>query len=206
VKLDSIQEHLEAIYGVRCELKVSDYLLGPDAARSLGGTGRSNEELLVHESDDGLELGLFVAPQVLEQILPLEGPPAAGALRAYCEAAEGVSHFLYLQQVAHHDRQVSLLELETQAEIDKFATLGLTGLRTGASGARWIERLFGDVRYLDGLTEEEGARYREANRLAKAYCQRLVPLLDGRRLERLLAELRKTYRLGAEAKLQYLRR
>jgi hypothetical protein len=42
--------------------------------------------------------------------------------------------------------------------------------------------------------------------MARAYCARLLPLLAMKSLERLLSELRYSYRLGAKAKLDYLRR
>ena len=43
-----------------------------------------------------------------------------GNLADYWTALEGVSHFMYLAWNAGHDRAVSLLELELQAEIDKY--------------------------------------------------------------------------------------
>ena len=49
-------------------------------------------------------------------------------------------------------------------------------------------------------------RYEEANRLSAAYCQRLIRHVAERRMDRLLSELRYSYRLGAEAKLRYLAR
>ena len=57
-----IQQHLEAIYGIRCELRVTDCLLDADQARALGGTLRAREELLVREDEGALEVGLFLAP------------------------------------------------------------------------------------------------------------------------------------------------
>src|SRR4051794_18817533 len=105
-----IQRHLEAIYGIRCALQVTDCLLDEGQARALGGTMRAREELLVREEEGAVELGLFLAPELLER-------PAD--LGAFCEATEGVSHFLYLSRAASLDRHVSLLELEAQAEVDK---------------------------------------------------------------------------------------
>ena len=206
MKLDSIQAHYQAIYGLTCELKASDCLLDGAAAHSLGGAGARRESLWVHEDDDGLALGLFLAPQVLEALRGVDGRPGDDFFRAYLEAAEGISHFLYVQHTAKEERQVSLLELETQAEIDKFAGCALAGWGGPVSPEQWVRRLFDEVRYLEGLSEAEDVRYREANRLAKAYCRRLVPLVRGKKLEALLVELRKSYRLGADAKLQYLRR
>lgn len=204
--LDRIQAHLEAIYGLDCSLKAKDFLLGEEQLRSVGRTPRSREELLVHESDDGLDVGLFLHPDVLDEIEPCDGLPSERQLPAYCEAAEGVSHFLYLQHTAESDRRVSLLELEAQAEIDKFAACTLLSWKNVPSPTEWIHRLFERIRYADGLAAEERWRYEEANRLAKAYCKKLVPLIVARRLDRLLAELRHSYRLGAEAKLAYLGR
>ena len=191
-----IQQHLEAIYGIRCELRVTDCLLDEQQARALGGTMRAREELLVREEEGQLELGLFLAPELLEQ-------PAD--LGAFCEAAEGVSHFLYLHRAASLDRHVSLLELEAQAEVDKFAICAL-GAWAAGTAKNLFSRLFDEISLRGSLTDQESWRYREANRLARSYCRRLLPVIANRRLDKLLAELRYAYRLGAEAKLDYLAR
>jgi hypothetical protein len=187
VLIDRIQAHLEAIYGVRCELKASDHLIGADRARELGGSG-DHEELFVREADDALELALFVR----------EGR----GFSAYCEATEGVSHFMYMVRAAQLERQVSLLELEAQAEVDKFASCAL--LDWGSDPRKLHEQLFDRVTYRPELSAEARWRYEQANRLAKAYCKRLLTDIAERRLDPLLNELRETYRMGAEAKLQRL--
>lgn len=192
-----IQEHLEAIYGIRCELRVTDCLLDADQARALGGTMRAREELLVREDEGALEVGLFLAPELLH---------APKDLGAFCEAAEGVSHFLYLHRAAQLDRRVSLLELEAQAEVDKFAICALGQWAEDGAAPVLHRRLFGETALRDGLDAGERWRYQEASRLAKAYCRRLLPMIAARRLEKLLGELRYAYRLGAEAKLDYLSR
>ena len=46
-------------------------------------------------------------------------------MECFCLALEGVSHFLYLIWNASFDRSVTLLEMELQAEIDKFVMLGI---------------------------------------------------------------------------------
>lgn len=206
--LDLIQQHLEAIYGLRCAHRASAFLVDAQAALALGGTGRAREELLVLEDEDTLELALFLAPEVLAALERHGGQPAAALeddLPSYLEAAEGVSHFVYLNHTVQAERSVSLLELEAQAEVDKFAVCALlkwNGPRAAAKGL--IARLFERVGYHAALAPFERDRYVEANRVAKAYCLRLLPLVLERRLERFLAELRRAYRLGAEAKLRYL--
>jgi hypothetical protein len=206
--LDWIQDRFQTIYGIRCELKASDFLVGTEDAAMLGGTGRSREELLVHEDEEGLELALYIAPELLGTLQGYEHAPEElvdGELSGFCEAAEGVSHFLYMTQTAQLDRRVSLLELEAQAEVDKFAMCSLLKWRQGA--ASWAKhlstRLFDRIGFHASLSHDERHRYHEANRLARAYCQRLMPMFTAQRLEPLLSELRYSYRLGAQAKLRY---
>ncbi len=207
--LDALQEQLEAIYGIRAEYRAKDFLIDSEAARKLGGSGRSREELLVCQGIEGLELALYVEPELLARVTAA-GPE--GAMTAdigdFCEVAEGVSHFLYVAHTVHQERTVSLLELEAQAEVDKFAvcTLLKWGLNVGRWAGSLVGRLFEQVQLRSNLTEPERWRYLEANRLAKSYCERLLPMVRSGRMDKLLAELRHGYRLGAEAKLQYFGR
>jgi hypothetical protein len=203
--IDQVQDHLEAIYDFRCPERARAYVLDEAAASQLGA-GRAREELWVHQEGEELSLGLYFAPGLLEE---LETRPFGGvvdsALASYCELAEGVSHFLYLSQAAQAERTVSLLELEAQAEIDKFASCLL---HRWADARAWAgelhRRLFDQVRFRGDLEDAERQRYERANRLARNYCSRLVPFALGQRLDRLLTELRYAYRLGAAAKLDYL--
>lgn len=213
--LDRIQEHLEAIYGLRCEYRASDFLVDFETAKALGGTGRNREELLVSQSVDAhgenLDLALYLEPEMLKRVSSFEARPSGALddeLPSFCEVAEGVSHFVYMTHTARLERTVSLLELEAQAEVDKFAVCVL--MRWGRDSAGWatslVGRLFHRVRFNEQLSADERWRYVEANRLAKAYAERLLKLVRAQNLGPLLAELRHAYRLGAEAKLQYFAR
>lgn len=208
--VDRVQSHLEAIYGIRCAARAHAFVVDADAAARLGGTGRTDEELLVREDAGELELALYYAPALLARaegwaVAPHALP--ARELGPYCTLAEGVSHFLYLAHTAAHERTVSLLELEAQAEVDKFALCllphwGQAGLLAWAR--ELLARLFDRVSYGARLSPEERWRYVEANRLARAFCHRLLEHVEAARLDRLLGALRYAYRLGAEAKLQHL--
>ncbi|MBX5484812.1 MAG: hypothetical protein IRZ16_23560 [Myxococcaceae bacterium] len=207
--LDRVQAHLEAIYALEPNLRVDDFLVTPEVARALGHTGRSHEELLVHEDGDGLEVALVLDPALLRSLERYRAAPAEqlldAALDSYCQVTEGVSHFLYLTHSAAKERRVSLLELEAQAEVDKFASCVLHAWRRGVRFAeQLLRRLFDFVRYLPTLAAHERWRYQEANRLARRYCRRLLRHIAEGRMDRFLTELRYCYRLGAEAKLQYL--
>lgn len=207
--IGQVQDHLEAIYGFTCEARAEVFVVDTEAAVRLGGTGRSDEELLVLESEDTLELALYLSPALLERLRPYEaGPPGHlldGELAGYCQVAEGVSHFLYMAHTAAHGRTVSLLELEAQAEVDKFAVclLHRWGEGVGAWAEELFTRLFERVSYRERLSSQEHWRYQEANRLSQRFCSRLMGHVAKRRLDRLLSDLRYAYRLGAEAKLRH---
>ncbi len=207
-----LQGEIEAIYAVRAP-RVREFLVGRADALAAGRTPRAPEELLVVDEGDGVALGLFLDERVMAAAAgadPHDPRPrltARGALAPVACAAEGVSHFVYLATRAAAGRPVSLLELEVQAEVDKFALLLLhlwrRGLRRMSPALR--SRLYERVRYHAHLGEEELARYREANRLGGGYAR----FLEGRfvedaDIEGLLRELRQTYRLGGGEKLAYL--
>src|SRR5438270_492616 len=124
--LSRLQHLLGGIYDVRIAHDVYDFLVTdrgrlPHAARS----GVGDEELLVAQSADGSDevvMSLYLDPALLDR-LRREDPLRrlhAGNLADCWTALEGVSHFLYLAWNAGHDRPVSLLELEMQAEVDKY--------------------------------------------------------------------------------------
>lgn len=206
------QEELEAIYGVQAP-RVVDFLVDRDGARAAAGEPRAPEALLVRESDGTLELALFLDDEVVSAAdsadphdpRPLLAVPSS-LPRLAC-AAEGVSHFVYLATRAAAGRPVSLLELEVQAEVDKFALLVLhlwrRGLRRLSPALR--RRLFERVRFHAHLDGAELERYRLANRLGGGYARfledRYVEEADA---EGLLRELRASYRLGAGEKFGYL--
>jgi hypothetical protein len=207
-----LQDELEIIYGVEAP-RVHEYLVGRDAASAAGVAPRAPEELLVLEEEDGVALGLYLDDEVMSaaaDVDPHDRRPqlvARGALAALACAAEGVSHFVYLATRAAAGRPVSLLELEVQAEIDKFALLVLhlwrRGLRRMSPALR--RRLFERVRYHAHLGREELERYQEANRLGGGYARWLEGRYVGEAdLDGLLRELRRLYRLGGAEKLGYL--
>ena len=210
--LACIQGELEAIYGVEAP-RVHEFLVGGDTARAAGRAPEAPEELLVLEEADGLALGLYLDEHVMaaaERTDPHDPRPrltARGALSKMACAAEGVSHFVYLATRAAAGRPVSLLELEVQAEVDKFALLLLhlwrRGLRRMSPALR--RRLFERVRYHAHLETEALHRYREANRLGGGYARWLEGrYVEDADIEGLLRELRTTYRLGGGEKIAYL--
>ena len=119
-----------------------------------------------------------------------------------------MSHFVYSTWRLEVDVPVSLLELETQAEVDKYAaTVFLIASQQGGAYPSQVHpRLFDRVGFDARLEPEQYHRYRTAHRCAARYCRRLEHHYVQRgeaRIEALVRELRKFYRLGSSAKLAY---
>jgi hypothetical protein len=195
----ALQDRLQQIYRVEAP-GVQGFLVGRQVAAAAGHHPEAPEELLVLEEAEELWVGLFLDEAV--------GAGAArGELGPFWQLTEGVSHFVYLAWRAAQGRPVSLLELEAQAEVDKFVVPLLStwrgDRRRRSRGLR--RRLFQQARFRAGLSVDELARYREASRLGGGYARwlegRFVALDD---VEGLLRELRASYRLGAGEKLGYL--
>lgn len=206
--LSGLQLELEELYQVKGPLPVSECLLERIQWESLSDS-EAPEELVVLEGEGGLELGLWLDEEV-SSTLQQRGPLTTRRLEAHCQAVEGVSHFLYLSHRATLPRPVSLLELELQAEIDKFSSLLLRFWRRGKPevAAELIEEIFENVSYRPALNREQRERYSRANRLARLYCrflhrQYVQPNLQPASMEGFLADLRRMYRLGAAEKLSH---
>lgn len=206
--LGALQAELAGIYRFEAPLAVQDYVLERAHWEELSVSG-APEELVVVERDGELEVGLFIDDDVVSELDRAGDAWTLRRLAAHCQAVEGVSHFLYLTQRAAVPRQVSQLELELQAEIDKFATVLISLWRVGrrSSSGPLLERLFERVSYRENLSPEAQERYEKANVLARLYCKFLEARYVVRdSLDGLLADLRRMYRLGAGEKLSYAAR
>ncbi len=211
--IDHIQAQLEAIHDEGSPLRARDFLLGRRLLEGLGRQALAPEELLVVEEPSGLSVGLYLAPELLQELRTIQPEGRSGAslatsrLPAFAAVAEGVSHFLYLSAAADAERPVSRLELEGQGEVDKFAAaaLHLWGRGLVRRVGNLCDRLFRRVSYLPHLTPDERLRYETANRLAGGYARHLAERYAAQgRLDGFLQELRRSYRLWAGDKLHHL--
>lgn len=165
------------------------------------GARRPCEQLLLQQHEDGLDLALYLDADILQR-LRSDDPRQRlhdGNLPSLAAALEGVSHFVCLAWHAQHEREISALELELQAEIDKF--LGCAGLVGEHEGGRLLNRLFDQAAFDPDLDAEERSRYATAHRLAARYCLDLLRRHDGRLSgDRAQRELCRFYRLSRRDK------
>lgn len=212
--LRELQKLIAGLYDAPAEHDVYDFLI-TDAAHAAAlqgadGAPPTDEQLLVAESGADVEVSLYVDRAVIERLAercPLRALSGEN-LADYCTALEGVSHFHYFVWSAGRERHVSLLELELQAEVDKYASALCLMLlqRDGQFPAELFERLFDRTQFAPHLSRSERTRYEEAHRFAARFCGRLEERFLRRRQARpdgLVAELRTFYRLGRHAKLRH---
>jgi hypothetical protein len=213
--LRQMQSLLTRLYDAPVEHDAEDFLISdPRRLREVVGDQCgpfSEEQVFVVPEDGGVRIGLFIDERVLKR-LERQDPLNAldeGNLHDFCTALEGVSHFHYLIWSLARGRPVSLLELELQAEVDKYATaLALiTQQRAGEFPGALHARMFNGVSFLPELDETSRRRYEEANRHAARYCRSLDQrYLQPRRSqpEKWLAELRRFFRCGHQEKIRQL--
>jgi len=208
LSLNRIESRLRALYDLDGVHRVEDFVCNAQVARRAAAQAvERGEALLVLEEPEDVSVGLYLAPQALEALAESGDWLGDGSFESFCLVAEGVSHFLYLMFRIEHEHAVTQLELEVQAEVDKYALGLLAGNGVGLLKERsraLRQRLFTGVSYLDAPGTLEGARYREATRAASGYAAHLERhFVDRGEMHALAAELRRFYRRGPSDKLRF---
>jgi hypothetical protein len=186
-----IQRGLENLYRLERAADVDDFITHAE--------GDEREALFVRETDDGhLELRLRL-PQ-----LSTDGHH----LDPMCQIIEGVSHFVYLADRASRDRETTQLELELQAEVDKYVVLASSMLERDSlfddgTSRRLRERLYAAVEFQHAPGTTLGERYRVANDYAWRFTGRLEREFIARaRFGELRTELRRFFHMSQADKLR----
>jgi hypothetical protein len=212
--LASLQSALADIYDLPATPDVAQFLLTDRATVARVHEARdSDEQLIVAQEDDGIALALYIDAAVLER-LSRRDPFAALTgenLADYLTVAEGVSHFVYVAWNAGFDKPVTLLELELQAEVDKYVLCAWL-LREQGRGRfpRELHRALFERARIDPTAAAGRARLDHlASTYAGRFCRRVAAGLGrGTRgaTRELLAELRRFYRFGNARKLRHIER
>lgn len=211
--LEALQSRLEQLYDLAVPYRVSDFLVtDPVLARALSADACGMPEaLLLAQSEEALDVSLFVDQAVLDRLEDHDpsAPWPAGTLQDWWIAMEGVSHFLAVVWRAMRDRSTTALEMELQAEVDKFVlTAWSLGETHGTAALPSLhDALFRRSQPRADLDAPLQQRYRHASDLASSYCDRLPQHHSvwppGREL---LGELRRFYRYDWHAKERHIRR
>ena len=181
-----VQSALERLYRIDRTADVSDYLRSAEEGE--------REALLLREADDG-------ALEVSLRVPHLEGEANLDSL---CQIIEGVSHFVYVLDRARVDRETTQLELEVQAEVDKWVILAAS-LRPfdAAVSAALRARLYERIAFEHADGSEQGERYRVANDTAHRFVRKLEGVyVRAARFAEMRDALRRFFRMGQEGKLR----
>jgi hypothetical protein len=182
-----IQKALEHVYRIDRTADIDDFLeCAADGQR---------EALIVREDDAG-DVRMSVQLPRLEDEVELD---------TLCQIIEGVSHFVYVVERVRAGRAATQLELELQAEVDKWVVLGASRRAFDADQSADLRgRLYERVSFVHGETTELGERYRLANDAAHRFVRHLERCYVGSaRLREMYEELRRFFNVGQEEKLRF---
>jgi hypothetical protein len=203
--LEVLQHALAELYRVEDVTPVSAFVLDEESLGTMAQQGAvaprpgAREEVFVLDDGHEVSVALYLDERAREAACDAV---VDGGVRLcperfadFCVALEGVSHFMLMAHRAAHDRPVTQLELELQAEVDKYVVARLfpwtRQLQMTASGeeprvtahvdtamenppAHAVEAvLFEDYSLANHLHAEQAERYVTATRLAHRYCRRL---------------------------------
>ncbi len=206
--LDKLQRGLETLYRLDPETEVANFVID-EQARDAAGVARSpREQLLLQEDAEGLSIGLYLDAGAIKNV---QGHGPAQLVEGqhfgdFMMLLEGVSHFVYVAFRAGRNQQVSALELELQAEVDKYVTCLLSHEHSRGRSEQLRDRLYKQIEYDSDLEPHEQERYRVANNNALRYSESLERRYVAKnQLHEMLVELRTFYRLGLRGKMHHIR-
>lgn len=186
----TIQRRIERYYRLEGAPTIVDFLrIEPKEV--------ARESVRLALADDGaLEIEV-VAPELSDR----------PNLDGYCQVIEGVSHFVYLAERARTGLETTQLELELQAEVDKYVLLALLQEPFDRIRAQTLhKRLYENVVFMHPPGTVEGDRYRLANDLAARFVRQLerTYVAKGRTTE-LQDLLARFFWMGQKDKIRFAR-
>lgn len=199
--LNTLQGVIQQVYEIDLGHRVADFTTtDPAFARQYGSPHQPMEQLIFREDGEDVDVSLYLDHCVVDALDDSTGGRAS--MNMFCLAVEGVSHFVHFCWRSEHRVDVSLLELEIQAEVDKYVLL--TDLYGGPGMHR---RLFDRYRYQGGMSRQLRERYKTANRFAAKYCRKLEKeYIHPRRTSAMLNELRRFCRKSQREKIHAIER
>lgn len=217
-----MQDALERRYDLTLPCQVTPFVSHDhDFVRQLTGETRIPPEMLLIREDTGdLDITLFLEQSLIDSTSGSNANQhSSKEYDDYCTILEGVSHFVYLVWNAQYGRQVKPIEMELQAEVDKFVFSALADGDSETTETRSQSRprpqskhqllfdsLFRQVKYFHVPGTDMHHRYTVANKFAEQYCSWLSCHFQFTVGDPMLyAELARFYRMNAAAKFEHIK-
>ena len=220
--LNDMQEALGKLTDTRVHARIGDFLCSQEQAQAWSDDAALRKEVVfVAEAGQDLHLAVYLDKHVENGLIRAQDP--LECLPEFALAAESVSHFQLFCFADAHDRKISQLELELQADIDKFMLALLPTQQAFGNGVAIIQerqlvarsrylrkKMFEDVAFVDERTPDHAndrrARYEKAHRLAARFAQAIeTEVLVSGNLASLNAKLKRFYRLPLAEKVRSCR-
>jgi hypothetical protein len=166
--IDQIEFRLREINGVSHFLHARDFVMPTKAQNTL----------LISETGDHADIAICLMESLLNRFQSLRLPQdfTLEVQPALSVIVEELSHFNFYCVNASHGREISGLDMELQAEIDKFSFAldclheqNLKGFED-----QLFEMHFGQLRLGEWVKPEEQERYVVAHSIARAFCRELL--------------------------------
>jgi len=174
MKISEIYMMMCKIYGIMPVDDIMPFVISKmfESDKTIGNKIPNREALLVRDANDGIEIGLFISQKIIMAIQNLN--PFLCIDEISC-AIEGVSHFIYVCDRVSKSIPVKKLELELQAEVDKFIILNSISLsNTNISPFTLFTALFEKFSLDESMENDEKQMYAIANKYAAKYCHHLI--------------------------------
>jgi hypothetical protein len=214
----TVQQQFQSIYQLPQDLSIEDYLINQETLDTMReeqcdllSTAHHRGFMLLLTEGDELQVGIYLHNQLINNLRrhnPLQGLHEKN-IGDFCIMIEEVSHFLYTTWKARHDIKMTRLEIELQAEVDKFVLCSLYCAQHPDStySLPLMELLFEGYHFEKNLSEESRQRYHTASRLARHYCHFLDRnYIKDNHLPQMIKEIRQFYRFSQTDKISHITR
>ena len=214
----TVQQQFQSIYQLPHDLSIEDFLINQEALETvqeeqcdLLSTAHHRGFMLLFPEGNELHVGIYLHNQLLDNLRkhnPLFGLHEKN-IGDFCIMIEEVSHFLYTTWRAQHDIKMTKLEIELQAEVDKFVLCSLYRAQHPESLHRLplMELLFESYHFEKNIPEESQQRYHTASRLASHYCHFLNRhYFNDNHIPQMIKEIRQFYRFSQTDKISHINR
>ncbi len=186
----TVQTALERLYRIDENPPVDSFVMEADEDE--------REALFLRQTGDSLEICVR---------LPSLPENDDGSLDRMCQIIEGVSHFVMVTERARAERETTHLELEMQAEVDKYVVLATALARRGTfdrtTSNRLRAQLYEGASFVHERETETGDRYRLASQAAARFVRRIERgYAVSRNIDDMRSHLRRFFAASQEGKLR----
>lgn len=160
-----LQKKIEELYRLAGCPEAKKYILSPKQFKKLSDATDEPQVLYMDEGSDAT-LGIYLGSDIFHRIKKNQ---KIFSFKDFCVMAEEISHFIYIVWSKSNDKKINLLDLELQAEVDKY----VLATNFFKSKGEVFEKIFESFRMRKNLRKDEEERYYTAHRLGKKLASNL---------------------------------